>query len=173
MRSAVVASTTRTCAPSLRRPLSAWRFIGNSFVIERLPGFDTNVVGFSAVTGALILGFPMIWVAIKDMRAGLFNTNLLVALAVLALFGSGHYQEAGIVSFFMQLGQIIETRTAEGALASIHSLIKLTPTKARRVNGSEEQEVAVHELAVGDMIRVRPGRQCGCRWCYCERVWFV
>jgi len=57
----------------------------------------------------------------------------------------------------MLLGQIIETRTAEGALASIHSLIKLTPTKARRVTGGEEQEVAVHELAVGDVIRVRPG----------------
>ena len=53
---------------------------------------------------------------------------------ILALFSSGHYQEAGIVSFFMQMGQIIEARTAEGALASIHSLIKLTPTKARRVS---------------------------------------
>ena len=115
------------------------------------------MVGFSAVTGALILGFPIIWVALKDLRAGSFNTNLLVALAVLALFSSGHYQEAGVVSFFMQMGQIIETRTAEGALTSIHSLIKLTPTKARRVNGSGEQEVAVHDLAVGDVIRVRPG----------------
>jgi Cd2+/Zn2+-exporting ATPase len=132
-------------------------FIINSFVTERLPLFDTNVVGFSAVTGALILGLPIIWLALKDLRAGSFNTNLLVALAVLALFSSGHYQEAGIVSFFMQMGQIIEARTAEGALASIHSLIKLTPTKARRVNGSEEKEVAVHDLAVGDVIRVRPG----------------
>jgi len=132
-------------------------FIVNSFVAEWLPGFDTNVVGFSAVTGAMILGFPIIWVALKDLMAGSFNTNLLVALAVLALFSSGHYQEAGIVSFFMQMGQIIEARTAEGALASIHSLIKLTPTKARRVTGEDEQEVAVHDLAVGDMIRVRPG----------------
>jgi Cd2+/Zn2+-exporting ATPase len=132
-------------------------FIINSFVTERLPAFDTNVVGFSAVTGALILGLPIIWLALKDLRAGSFNTNLLVALAVLALFSSGHYQEAGIVSFFMQVGQIIEARTAEGALASIHSLIKLTPTKARRVSGSQEQEVAVHDLAVGDVIRVRPG----------------
>jgi Cd2+/Zn2+-exporting ATPase len=132
-------------------------FVVNSFVIEWLPGFDTNVVGFSAVTGALILGLPIIWLAVKDLRAGSFNTNLLVALAVLALFSAGHYQEAGIVSFFMQVGQIIEARTAEGALASIHSLIKLTPTKARRVTGSEEQEVAVHDLAPGEVIRLRPG----------------
>jgi Zn2+/Cd2+-exporting ATPase len=132
-------------------------FIGNSFLLERLSGIDTTVVGFSAVIGAFILGFPVVWVAIKDLRAGSVNTNVLVALAVLALFGSGHYQEAGIVSFFMLLGQIIETRTAEGALASIHSLIRLTPTKARRLTGNQEQEVPVQQLAAGDMIRVRPG----------------
>ncbi len=114
-------------------------FVVNSFVTEWLPGFDTYVVAFSAVMGALILGFPIIWVAVKDLRAGSFNTNLLVALAVLALFSAGHYQEAGIVSFFMQVGQIIEARTAEGALASIHSLIKADadqgPARERRRRG--------------------------------------
>lgn len=132
-------------------------FIINSFIVERLSAVDSNMAGYSAMIGAFILGFPIIRVALKDLRSGLLNTNVLVALAVLALFGSEHYQEAGIVSFFMLLGQIIETRTAEGALASIHSLIKLTPTKARRIQGSEEHEVAVHELGVGDLIRVRPG----------------
>ena len=57
----------------------------------------------------------------------------------------------------MLVGEIIETRTAEGARASIESLIKLTPTKARRIKGGTEEEVAVKELSVGDLIRVRPG----------------
>jgi len=131
--------------------------IFNSFIYEWCFERDSPVAGFSAMFGAFILGFPTVWVAFKDLRSGSLSTNALVALAVLALFASGHYQEAGIVSFFMLLGQIIETRTAEGALASIHSLIKLTPTKARRVASGAEQEVAVHELAAGDIIRVRPG----------------
>ncbi len=132
-------------------------FILNSFIVERLSVVDSNMGGYSAMLGAFILGFPIVRVALKDLRGGSLNTNILVALAVIALFSSGHYQEAGIVSFFMLLGQIIETRTAAGALASIHSLIKLTPTKARRVIGSEEQEVPVYGLAAGDTIRVRPG----------------
>ena len=131
--------------------------IFNSFIYEWCFERDSPVAGFSAMFGAFILGFPTVWVAFKDLRSGSLSTNALVALAVLALFASGHYQEAGIVSFFMLLGQIIETRTAEGALASIHSLIKLTPTKARRVASGAEQEVAVHELTVNDIIRVRPG----------------
>lgn len=129
----------------------------NSYLFAWL--FDPHgaVAAGSALLGAVVLGFPILWVAAKDVQKGALNTNALVALAVIALFASAHYQEAGIVSFFMLLGQIIETRTAAGALASIHSLIKLTPTKARRISGGEEHEVAVHELGVGDIIRVRPG----------------
>ena len=52
------------------------------------------------------------------------------------------YKTAGIVAFFMLMGEIIETRTAEGARQSIESLIKLTPTKARRITHSGEEEVA-------------------------------
>jgi Cd2+/Zn2+-exporting ATPase len=132
-------------------------FVLNSFLYAWLFERDSPVAAFSAAIGALILGFPIVWVALKDLRRGSLNTNVLVALAVLVLFASGHYPEAGIVSFFMLIGQIIESRTAAGALASLHSLIKLTPAKARLLAGSEEREVAVHELAVGDLIRVRPG----------------
>ena len=58
----------------------------------------------------------------------------------------------------MLMGEIIETRTAEGARQSIESLIKLTPTKARRITARRrEEEVAASELAVGDVIRIRPG----------------
>ncbi len=129
----------------------------NSFIVERLFDSIGVVAGSSALLGALILGVPIIWTAFKDLRDGALNTNALVAMAVAALIASQHYQEAGIVSFFMLMGQIIEKRTAEGALASVESLIKLTPTKARRIKGELEEEVAAHELAVGDHIRVRPG----------------
>jgi Cd2+/Zn2+-exporting ATPase len=83
--------------------------------------------------------------------------NELVGIAVLAAFASGDYKTAGVVAFFMLTGEIIETRTAEGARRSIESLIKLTPTKARRLIATGEEEVAAKDLAVGDVIRIRPG----------------
>ncbi len=92
------------------------------------------------------------------MRRGRLSINELVAIAVLAAFASSDYKTAGVVAFFMLMGEIIETRTAEGARASIESLIKLTPTKARRLKADQtEEEVAASELAVGDVIRIRPG----------------
>ncbi len=112
----------------------------------------------SAMIGAIILGYPIILTAIKDLRRGILSINELVAIAVLASFASGDYKTAGVVAFFMLVGEIIETRTAEGARASIEGLIKLTPTKARRIRAQgDEEEVAAKDLAVGDRIRIRPG----------------
>ena len=141
----------------LKQTLVGLLFVINSFIVEQILERGGAVADVSAMIGAIILGYPIVWTAIKDLRSGALTTNELVSLAVIASFSSGHYQEAGVVSFFMLLGQIIETRTAEGARMSIESLIKLTPTKARRLKGNTEEEVAVKELAVGDVIRVRPG----------------
>ena len=132
-------------------------FIINSFLVTYLLVRGDIVGDFSAMIGAAILGYPIVLTAINDLRKGRLTTNELVAIAVLASFGSSNYQESGLIAFFMLLGEIIETRTAEGARMSIESLIKLTPTKARRLSGDEEEEVEVSSLKVGDHIRVRPG----------------
>ena len=132
-------------------------FIINSYVVDVLFDKGTMVAMFSAMIGAIILGYPIVWTSIKDIRRGILSINELVGIAVLAAFASGDYKTAGLVAFFMLLGEIIETRTAAGARASIESLIKLTPTKARRIVGNREEEVAASDLVVGDVIRVRPG----------------
>src|SRR5450432_29644 len=133
-------------------------FVLNAYVVDWLFQQGTTVASASAMIGAIILGYPIILTAVKDLRQGRLSINELVAIAVLAAFASGNYKIAGVVALFMLLGEIIETRTAEGARDSIESLIKLTPTKARRLkkDGSED-EVAASELAVGDIIRIRPG----------------
>ncbi len=133
-------------------------FVLNAFIVDWLFDQGNTVASASAFIGALILGYPIVVTAIQDLRVGRLSINELVAIAVLAAFSSGDYKTAGVVAFFMLTGEIIETRTAEGARTSIESLIKLTPTKARRIkkDGSEE-EVAASELAIGDVIRIRPG----------------
>ena len=133
-------------------------FVLNAYVVDWLFQSGTTVASASAMIGAIILGYPIIVTAVKDLRRGRLSINELVAIAVLAAFASEDYKTAGIVAFFMLTGEIIETRTAEGARDSIESLIKLTPTKARRVlKDGREEEVAASELAVGDVIRIRPG----------------
>jgi Cd2+/Zn2+-exporting ATPase len=145
-------------------PVHLWQtlvgivFVINGFLVDWLfkPG-GAAVASASALIGAIVLGYPIVWTAIQDIRRGILSINELVAIAVLAAFATGDYKTAGVVAFFMLLGNIIETRTAEGARASIESLIRLTPTKARRITATGEEEVAAQDLHTGDVIRIRPG----------------
>ena len=140
-----------------------WMLLGlvlviNAFVVDWLFDQGHTIASVSAFFGSIVLGTPIILTAIKDLRRGHLSINELVAIAVLAAFASEDYKTAGIVAFFMLMGELIETRTAEGARDSIESLIKLTPTKARRLlKDGKEEEVAASQLAVGDVIRIRPG----------------
>lgn len=144
-------------------PVRLWQtlvgvvFVLNAFVVDWFFDRGQTIASVSAFIGAIILGYPIVLTAVKDVARGVLSINELVAIAVLAAFATGDYKTAGVVAFFMLLGEIIETRTAEGARASIESLIKLTPTKARRISGKNEEEVAAKELNIGDIIRVRPG----------------
>src|SRR6266496_757436 len=155
-------------------PVRLWQMvigvicIANSFLVEWFFDKGSTVAGLSAMAGAIILGWPIVTTAIRDIRRGILSINELVAIAVLAAFAAGAfksgespvggYQTTGIIAFFMLLGELIETRTAAGARASIESLIKLTPTRARRLlAGGTEEEVSAKDLTVGDVIRIRPG----------------
>ncbi len=111
-----------------------------------------------ALLGALLLGVPIVVHAIKELLKGHAHMDELVALAVVASLASLDFQAAGVVAFFLLLANLIETRTALGARASIESLIRLAPKKAVRVLASgDEEEVDPRDLREGDIVRVRPG----------------
>ena len=130
----------------------------NSVIAKHISGIDPEVVELSAMLGAVLLGLPVVWHAIKCMLHGHMHMDELVALAIVAAFATGEYQIAGTVAFIMLLGELMETRTALGARASIESLIKLTPTVASLVGlDGSESEVEVKTLKTGDVVRVRPG----------------
>lgn len=137
-------------------------FVGMAFVINayfaKFVYPDNTLVGdVSALIGALILAAPIFRTALIDIFHGRLRMNELVALAVLASMVQGDFKTAGVVAFFMLISLVIEMRTAEGAHAAIESLIRLTPTTARRIGEEGEEDVAATELSIGDRLRVLPG----------------
>ena len=130
----------------------------NSVIAPFFYGKESDVAELCAMVGALLLGGPVVWHALKCMLHGHMHMDELAALAIVAAFTTGQYVEAGTVAFIMLLAELMETRTALGARASIESLIKLTPTVANIITSDGvEQEVKVSDLKPGDTIRVRPG----------------
>ena len=107
--------------------------------------------------GAILLGAPIVIHSLKELFKGKSHMDELVALAVVAAIAMKDFQAAGAVAFFLLLANLIETRTALGARASIESLLRIAPKKAILIKGDDEIEVDPKELSTGDVVRVRPG----------------
>jgi len=110
-----------------------------------------------AGVGAVLLGLPVISHAIKHLFGGHMHMDELVAVAILAALVTGNYQTAGVVAFFLLLANLVESRTALGARASIEGLMRLAPKKAHKLVDGGEEMVDPLALVPGDVVRVRPG----------------
>jgi len=130
-------------------------YVAKTRFIFGADSFQTEIL---ALAGALLLGVPIVWHAIKSLLKKETHMDELVALAIVAAIATQNYVAAGTVAFFMLLSELVESRTALGARASIESLVKLTPQQANRVDADgSETEVIVGQIRPGDIVRVRPG----------------
>jgi Cd2+/Zn2+-exporting ATPase len=130
----------------------------NSKLGSFLPATDRFGAELLAMAGALLLGGPIVLHAVKSLLKKQSHMDELAALAIIAAFATKQYMAAGMIGFFMLLSELVESRTALGARASIESLIRLTPKKANVLAADgAEKEVDAAVLAPGDVVRVRPG----------------
>jgi len=140
--------------------LAGFTLLASSWVAKLglLYGSDSFQANMLAMAGAILLSLPVLWHALKCLLKGHSHMDELAALAIIACFATQNYTVAGIVAFFMLLSELVETRTALGARASIESLIRLTPKMAYLLTADgAEKDVNVSELKAGDIVRVRPG----------------
>jgi len=138
--------------------LAGGALLFNAQLASWMPGLfgtEGDVSTLAAMVGAILLGLPIVLHAVKGIIHGHMHMD---ELAVFAAFVTGNYVTAGVVGFIMLLAELMETRTALGARASIESLIRLTPTTANLLAGDgSETEIEVARLKTGDVVRVRPG----------------
>lgn len=111
----------------------------------------------------LISGLPLAWAAIERVVKN-FNISsaLLITIAMIACISIGEIFAAGEVAFIMAIGGWLEDRTVDRTKKGITQLLKLVPTKGRRItyklDGTIKEEIVdPEELQVDDIIRVLPG----------------
>jgi Cu+-exporting ATPase len=109
----------------------------------------------------------------KALRAGSGNMDLLVALGTSAGYGlslwlwwadeSGmphlYFESAAVVITLVLLGKWLEARAKRQTTDAIRALQALRPDTARVRRDGIDLDVPVAELAVGDLVVVRPGER--------------
>jgi Cu+-exporting ATPase len=71
-----------------------------------------------------------------------------------------YFEAAAVITTLVLLGQVLELRARSATGRAIRALLGLAPKTARRLaaDGSEE-DVPLEQVAVGDVLRVRPGEK--------------
>jgi len=139
-------------------------------------GLDLMLPGWAELALASIvqfwLGARFYVAAFKAVRAGAGNMDLLVALGTTAAWGlsvwllltahPGHrphlyFEASAVLITFVLLGKWLEARAKGQTAAAIRALMNLRPDRARLRRNGAEVEVAVDDIATGDIVMLRPG----------------
>lgn len=132
----------------------------------------------------LFLTIPVMWYGrpyfkqgFKTLSKGHPNMNSLISLGTVAAFiysigatyaiifnGADlammlYFETAAVILAFHTLGKYLEERSKGRMSEAIQKLMDLAPKTARIVHNGNEEEVAIEEVAPGDIVRVRPGEK--------------
>jgi Cu+-exporting ATPase len=106
----------------------------------------------------IAMGTGVAWVysIIATAFAGLFPPAFREHDGSVAVY----FEAAAVITVLVLLGQVLELRARERTSGAIRALLDLAPKTARRVKeGSADEEIAIDQIAVGDLLRVRPGEK--------------
>ncbi|MBL0870152.1 MAG: cation-translocating P-type ATPase [Phycisphaerales bacterium] len=131
-------------------------FLANVFLVKA-EVISQTAADIPAIIAAIMLGAPLFYAALKELRAGHASSSSLAALALLGLFALKKFEAAGWVALILLFADQILRRTAFSAQRVIEQLVQLTPDIARLLVDGQEREVPLGQVKVGDVVRVRAG----------------
>ena len=71
-----------------------------------------------------------------------------------------YFEVAAVITVLVLLGQVLELRARESTSGAIRALLDLAPKTARRVRADgNDEEVALDDVQLDDVLRVRPGEK--------------
>ncbi len=114
-----------------------------------------------ALMAASIAAGGWYWARRAWSAARLFalDINTLMLVAVAGAIAIGEWSEAATVTFLFALAQWIESRNMERARLAIRALMELAPNEALVHRDGRDVRLAVDEVAVDDVLVVRPGEK--------------
>ena len=123
-----------------------------------------------------VYGRRFLVAAVRGARHGEANMNTLVAMGTMAAYGYsvfvtllpetvmaaglGHetyFDSAAVIIGLILLGRWLEARAKGQAAGAVKALLRLRPETARVLREGGEREIPIDQVAVGDLVRVRPG----------------
>ena len=136
------------------------------------------IFGALAAPVLLLLGRQYLSGALKSLRNGSANMDVLVAMGsgaayvygLIVLLGivfgfsdvvgkSDYFESAAVILTLITLGKLLEARAKGRTSAAIKKLIGLAPKTAALLSDGKEKAIPIDEVAPGDLLLVKPGER--------------
>ena len=153
--------TRRSFLRNIAIPVTIVAVIGIGAALAANP--RTATFGVQLWTVSLwVLGAHIAWRSLVQATAGQFATDLVATLAVVAAIALGQ-PLAGLIVVLMQTGGEALERHARGrASRALRALEEAAPRTAHRVIDGRVIDILSEDIAVGDLLLVRPGEMVPC-----------
>lgn len=101
-------------------------------------------------------GAAYLYSVVAVLAPGLFPATFRDASGNLGLY----FEAAAVITVLVLVGQVLELRARSQTGGAIQALLGLAPKTARRISSDgNEADVPVSEIAVSDLLRIRPGEK--------------
>ena len=112
-----------------------------------------------ALVATLFGGFPRFISGFRDIAKRKITVNVFVVVALVATVAVGEFRAAAVIVFIMAAAGALETYTLDKTRRSIRDLLDFAPATATIRRFGQEVTIAVVDIALGDLVVVRPGER--------------
>ena len=113
-----------------------------------------------SLLSALAIGYDVMWNAVRNvMHRELMDETFLMTIATIGAFALGEFTEGGMVLLLFQFGEFLQDLAVDRSRDSISALMDIRPDTATVVRGGQEITVSPEDVAIDEIIVVRPGER--------------
>jgi Cd2+/Zn2+-exporting ATPase len=125
---------------------------------DAAPNWVVAIIALVAILSGGLTTYKKGWIALKHLN---LNINALMSIAVTGAVLIGQWPEAAMVMFLFTVAELIEAKSLDRARNAIGGLMQLTPETATVQQDGQWVEVEVKQIALGSVVRVKPGERIG------------
>lgn len=125
---------------------------------DAAPTWVVALIALVAISSGGLTTYKKGWIALKNFN---LNINALMSIAVTGAVLIGQWPEAAMVMFLFTVAELIEAKSLDRARNAIGGLMQLTPETATVQQDGQWIEVEVNQIALGSVVRVKPGERIG------------
>lgn len=135
-------------------------FLIAGFAIEKLPADAPRWLPLAGYISAYFFGgFHTLREAIDNLRMKRFEIDTLMLVAAAGAAALGSWAEGALLLFLFSLGHALEHYAMGRAKRAIEALAELAPDTAAVRRDGQVREISVEELAIGDIVLVKPNER--------------